>query len=76
MKLRRFSDEIMNELGRLSEIVVRESGASDAFAQKVYDSYLAARKDSSDWSKISEEGFLRARRATIDPQSVDPSESL
>ncbi len=64
VQLRQFSNEIMKELGRLSEIVVREAGASDAFSQQVYDSYLAARRDSADWTKIAEEGFLSARRMT------------
>ncbi len=62
VQLRQFSAEIMKELGRLSEIVVREAGASDAFTQKVYDSYIVARRDSAQWSKLSEEGFLNARR--------------
>jgi len=64
VQLRRFSDEIVQELGRLSELVVREAGATDPFTQKVYDSYITARRDSSEWSKLAEEGYLSARRAT------------
>ncbi len=62
VKLRQFSDEIMTELGRLSGEVVREAGMSDEFTQQVYDSFMKARADSMSWSRISEEGFLNARR--------------
>lgn len=61
VKLRRYSDELLMELGRISGEVVAEIGNTDATTKKVYESFLEFRKNSITWSKISEQGFLNAR---------------
>ncbi len=65
VKLRRFSEEILMELGRLSKIVLREASESDDMTKRVYDSFLAARSDGAAWSEISEEAFWQARRLSM-----------
>jgi TRAP-type mannitol/chloroaromatic compound transport system substrate-binding protein len=61
VKLRRYSDELLMELGKISGEVVAEVGNADATTKRVYESFIAFRKNSVTWSKISEQGFLNAR---------------
>lgn len=61
-----FSDDIMLEIGKLSEEVVRELGSSDARTKKIYDSYLAARNQYRSWTEMSDGRFIRARQAVLD----------
>lgn len=65
VQLRRFSEEILLELGRLSKIVLREASESDDMTKRVYDSFLVARSDGAAWSEISEEAFWQARRLSM-----------
>lgn len=61
VKLRRYSDALLRELGKVSGEVVAEIGNTDAMTKKVYESFLEFRKNSITWSKISEQSFLNAR---------------
>jgi TRAP-type mannitol/chloroaromatic compound transport system substrate-binding protein len=61
VKLRQFSNDILTKLGTLSGEVVAEIGNTDATSKEVYDSYLAFRKQSLSYTKISEQGFMNAR---------------
>lgn len=61
VKLRRFSDDILREMGRHSIDVVAEAAASDAFTGQVYESYMASKKRTSRWGEISEQAFAQAR---------------
>ena len=61
VQLKRFSDELLMELGKISGEVVAEIGNTDATTKKVYESFLEFRKNSITWTKISEQGFLNAR---------------
>lgn len=61
VKLRRFDDTILKQLGTLSGEVVAEIGKTDAMSQKVYDSFIAYRKQSIAWAKLGEQSFLNAR---------------
>lgn len=60
-----FSDEIMTEIGRISEDVVKEFGNSDKRTQKVYESYLAARNQYRGWTEMSDGRYIRARQAAL-----------
>jgi len=59
--LRRFSDNVLKELGTISGEVVAEVGNTDAMSKKVYDSFVAYRKQSIAWGKLGEQGFMNAR---------------
>ena len=60
-----FSDEIMIEIGRISEDVVREFGNADKRTQKIYESYLAARNQYRGWTEMSDGRYIRARQAAL-----------
>ena len=62
VELRRFSDEVLTKIGAVSGEVMRETAQADDITKRVYDSYLAARKNSMLWSQHSEETFWEARR--------------
>ena len=66
MQLKRFSDEILTEVGRLCGEVVYEAGQADDLSKRIYASFLETRADVSSWSEISEEGFWAARRLPFD----------
>ena len=61
VKLRKFDDEILRALGKISGEVVAEVGASDAFTRRVYDSYMAFLKASAPWTDITDRAYLNAR---------------
>ncbi len=61
VKLRRFNDDLLNHLGRVSGEVVAEIGATDANTKKVWESYRNFRKTAIGWSKIGIQAYLNAR---------------
>ena len=61
-----FSDEIMVEIGKISEDVVRELGSSDKRTKKIYDAYLAARNQYRGWTEMSDGRYIRARQEALD----------
>ena len=61
VQLRRFSDELLTELGKTAGEVVREVGSSDPLTKRVYESYVNFRKTAIGWSKISEQAYYNAR---------------
>ncbi len=61
VQLKKFPDELMAEIGRVSGEVVKEAAADDAMTQKVYDSFIAYRTKSIGWAKIADQAFWNAR---------------
>jgi TRAP-type mannitol/chloroaromatic compound transport system substrate-binding protein len=61
VKLRRFSDELLTQVGTVAGEVVAEVGNSDPFTRKVYDSFIDFRTKAIGWSALSEQGFMNAR---------------
>ncbi|MGB0908104.1 MAG: TRAP transporter substrate-binding protein [Maricaulaceae bacterium] len=61
-----FSDDILKQIGRISEEVVAELGSLDAQTKKIYDSYLKARNSSRGWTEMSDGAFIRARQIALD----------
>ena len=59
--MRRFNDDLLKEIGRVSGEVVAEVGASDPLTQKIYDSYMDFRAKSVGWAEISDQGYYNAR---------------
>ena len=62
----RFSDDVLDELGRVSQEVVQEVADSDPMAKKVYESFVAFRKRAVAWSNIAEHAGMRARSRLFD----------
>ncbi len=61
VKLRRFSNHILQAIGKASGEVVAEVANTDENTRKVYDSFIDFRKKSISWSKISDQAYWNAR---------------
>lgn len=62
LTLRKTSAETLKELGEISGIIVADVAHENPFTQKIYDSFINARRKLIRWAKHSEEAFLVARR--------------
>lgn len=60
-----FSDDIVAQIGRISEDVVRELGTSDPVTREIYESYYAARESMRGWTQMSEGRYIRAREIAL-----------
>ena len=58
---KRFSDEILAEMSRVSLEVLQETAAEDPFTQEVYNSFMASRDHAIEWGRIAEQAFAEAR---------------
>jgi TRAP-type mannitol/chloroaromatic compound transport system substrate-binding protein len=65
IKILRFNDVLIRELGRLSKEVVAETAAKDPLSRKVYDSYMAFLAGVMDWGEASETGYCDTRRLAL-----------
>lgn len=61
VELRRFPDDILKGLGRLSGEVLADLTSKDPLSKKVFDSLITFRKDALRWSRLSEQTYLAAR---------------
>jgi TRAP-type mannitol/chloroaromatic compound transport system substrate-binding protein len=61
VQVRRFSNDVMNAIGEVSGEVVAEAAGSDAITKKVYDSFIAFRRNAIAWSKLSDQAYWNAR---------------
>ena len=61
IKLRKFSDEIMQGIGNASGQVIADAAKSDAMTAKVAKSYLDFRKKMIAWSKTADHAYANAR---------------
>ncbi len=64
VNLKVFSDDILEEMARVSIDVLDETAAADPFTQKVYDSFKDSMKRTSEWGDIADRAFVRARAFT------------
>jgi TRAP-type mannitol/chloroaromatic compound transport system substrate-binding protein len=60
--LRKFPDEVLAQLKRVSDEVVAEIVSNDPLGRKVYDSFTAFREQAAAWHDISERAYLNARQ--------------
>ena len=67
VQLRRFSDEIITEMKRVSEEVIEEAAQEDELTGRIYESFLAARKNGMAWGVGSDEAYMNARRTAFKP---------
>jgi TRAP-type mannitol/chloroaromatic compound transport system substrate-binding protein len=61
VQVRRFNDELLQEIGRVSGDVVAEVGATDPLTQRIYDSYMDFRTRAMEWGEIADQGYYNAR---------------
>lgn len=65
VQLRRFSDELLAQIGKVSAEVVAEIAGQDPFSSRVYSSFDAFRKNSIAYTRISEQAYTQARALTF-----------
>jgi TRAP-type mannitol/chloroaromatic compound transport system substrate-binding protein len=65
VELVEFSDEIFTAMGEAAREVMNEVGKTDADTKKVFDSYMAFRKNVVGWSKLSDQSYMN-KRALVD----------
>ncbi len=64
VKVHEFSDEIFKEAGKAAKDVIAKAGAADPLTKKVYESFMKFRKVALDWSKLSDQSYMRKRALT------------
>ncbi|MEC8645908.1 MAG: TRAP transporter substrate-binding protein [Candidatus Latescibacterota bacterium] len=64
VQLKRFSDDVLTEIGRVARDVVGEIAAKDPLSNSVYASFNAYRSQSVSYTRISEEAYTMARALT------------
>ena len=65
VQLRRFSDELLAQIGKVSAEVVAEIAGQDPFSSRVYSSFDAFRKNTIAYTRISEQAYTQARALTF-----------
>jgi len=60
--VRSLPQDVLKKLKSLSDEVVAEVASKDAMSKKVFDSYIAFRKQVIGWHDISERAFLNSRK--------------
>jgi TRAP-type mannitol/chloroaromatic compound transport system substrate-binding protein len=66
IELKAFPTEVLSALGRISREVIDSLTAEDRLSREVYGSLKRFRRDATQWSKISEQSYLHARRLTLE----------
>ncbi len=61
VKLHEFSDEIFTAFGNASKDVLSDAGKKDAMSKKVYESFMAFRKDVIGWTRLSDQNYTNKR---------------
>ncbi|TNE61571.1 MAG: ABC transporter substrate-binding protein [Alphaproteobacteria bacterium] len=59
--LKRFNDDIMAQLAKVSAEVLADAARSDELTKRVFDSFSISRASSMRWGAISEQAFAHAR---------------
>ena len=63
VNLRQMPDEVIKALGAsASEIISELREHDDALVKKITESFLAARKNGMEWSRLSDQGYMNARQ--------------
>jgi len=65
VQLRRFSNPLLAQIGKIAAEVVAEIAAKDTLSNKVYTSFAAFRKESVPYTQITEEAYAQARALTF-----------
>ncbi len=61
VQLKKFPDDVLQALRKVSDEVVAEVAKKDPMSQKVYDSYIAFRDKSAKYAEVAERAYLNAR---------------
>ncbi|GAA0570043.1 TRAP transporter substrate-binding protein [Caenispirillum bisanense] len=61
VQLKRFSDDVMKEVGRVSGETIAELAAGNADVKKVYDSFIDFRTNAKEWANLAENAYYHVR---------------
>ena len=61
VQLKKLPEDVLARFEALSHDVVKELAATDAFAERVYQSYSNYKKQVYNWHKVSEQSFYSLR---------------
>jgi TRAP-type mannitol/chloroaromatic compound transport system substrate-binding protein len=61
VQVRKFPDDVLKELHRLSDEVLKEEAAKSEKMKKIYESFTVFKAKTAPWTLVSEEAFLEAR---------------
>lgn len=65
VELREFNDDIYESFGEAAEEVIEEARDHSDLAKRIFDSFLAARKDIGDWTALSDAAFVQKRQRVL-----------
>lgn len=65
VQLKKFSPEVFDAIGKVSEEVVAEVANEDDLSKRIYESYIKARKEVGDWINTSEGAYMDARKRIL-----------
>ena len=66
IKLREFNDDTYDSFGEAAQAVYEETRQHSELAQRVYDSWLNARRQTGGWSKLADAAYLAQRNRVLD----------
>ena len=66
VQLREFSDEIYESFGEAAAAVFEETRAHSDLANRIYESFAAARTNVAGWLKLADVGYSLKRNAVLD----------
>ena len=61
VQLHKYPEDMLISIGEVAGRVVREVGDTDAMTKRIYESFVAYRKQAITWAKIGEQGYMNAR---------------
>lgn len=61
VNVRELPDEVFVQAGKAAKDVLADTANADASTRKVYDSYTAFRQIALEWSKLSDQSYMRKR---------------
>jgi TRAP-type mannitol/chloroaromatic compound transport system substrate-binding protein len=70
VELKPFPDHVLRDLGRVSQEVVEQLTSRDSLSRKVFASIVRFRREATDWSRLSDQLYLHARRLTSAPRAA------
>jgi len=65
VELKRFNEDVYDAFGEASEAVFEETRGHSDLAARVYDSFVAARKDVGGWMNLSDSPYLLERNRVL-----------
>jgi TRAP-type mannitol/chloroaromatic compound transport system substrate-binding protein len=65
VELREYSDEVLKRVGEVARSVVEDLAKKDPVSQKVYQSFDSFRRQAIENTRVSEDGYSRARALTF-----------